>query len=56
MAQLLPLNSLQRKFSVNDGVLIVAGVHKGLTGSVLRDDGGILHVLTDKDGSYVSIV
>jgi hypothetical protein len=42
---LLPLNELQRKFMSGDGVIVVAGSHKGLTGLVLREEDGILRVL-----------
>jgi hypothetical protein len=51
----LSMNELQRKFLSGDNVVVVAGLHKGLTGSVLRDEDGILHILTDDDGDYVSM-
>jgi hypothetical protein len=35
---------------------VVAGELKGLTGSVLNHKDGFLHVLMDKDGTYVSTV
>ena len=37
-------------------MIVVAGSHKGLTGSVLREGDGILHVLTDDFGNSVSKV
>jgi hypothetical protein len=52
----LTMSELQRKFLSGDGVVVVAGYYKGLTGSVLHDEQGILHVLTEDDGTYVSIV
>jgi len=51
----LPLKELRRDFLSGDGVAVVAGSHKGLTGSVLRNEFGVLHILTDNDGHYVSI-
>ena len=52
----LPMKELRRKFFSGDGVIVVAGSHKGLTGSVLRERDGILHVLTDDFGNSVSKV
>jgi hypothetical protein len=52
----LPLKDLRRIFLSGDVVAVVAGLHKGLTGSVLRNEDGVLHILTDNDGHYVSIV
>jgi hypothetical protein len=52
----LPLNELQRKFMSGDGVIVVAGSHKGLTGLVLREGDGICHVLADDLGNSVSRV
>ena len=54
MVQLFRLNELQRKFLAGNDVVVVAGLHKGLMGSALNDDDGILHVLMDKGGTYVS--
>ena len=54
MVQLFCPNELRRKFLAGDDVVVVAGLHKGLTGSVLNDDEGILRVLMDKSGTYVS--
>jgi len=56
MVPLFRLDELRRKFLAGDDVVVVAGLHKGLTGTVLNDDDGILHVLVDKDGTYVSTV
>lgn len=52
---LLPANDLCRVFLSGDGVVAVAGPHKGVTGSVLRVEGGIVHLLTDDHGNYVSM-
>ena len=52
----LPLKDLRRIFLSGDVVAVVAGLHKDLTGSVLRNEDGVLHILTDNDGHYVSIV
>jgi hypothetical protein len=50
------LNELRLRFLAGDNVVVVAGLHKGLTGTVLNDNDGILRMLVDKDGTYVSTV
>lgn len=52
----LNIDEVQRIFFLGDGVVVLAGLHKGLTGLVLREDDGILHILTNNDdGNYVSV-
>jgi len=53
---LLPMNELRRKFLPGDGVIVVAGLYKRLEGLVLNVEGGILHILTDDIGNYVSMI
>lgn len=54
--RLFPLNELRRKFIAGDDVVVVAGQHKGVIGTVLNHDDRFLRVLADKDGTYVSTV
>lgn len=54
LVELLPAHEFRQKFFDGDGVVVVAGLHKGVTGTVLREAGGLLYVLTGKDGLYVS--
>ena len=51
----LLLKDLQWIFLSGDGVAVMAGLHKGLTGSVLCNEDGVLHILADNNGHYVSI-
>jgi ribosomal protein L24 len=51
----IPINELQRKFFVGDDVVVLEGVFKGMTGSVLNEEDGTLNILTKDDGTYVSI-
>src|SRR5882762_468663 len=53
---LLPMKELQRKFFAGDGVIVIAGSHKGQIGTVLHEEDAILHVLTDYLGNYISAV
>ena len=50
------MNELCRKFLPGDGVIVVAGLYKGLEGLVLNVEGGILHILTDDIRNYVSMI
>ena len=52
----IPIDDLQRKFFVGDSVLLLAGVHRGTTGLVLKEEAGILNIMTGDDGTYVSIL
>lgn len=56
IALLLPMKELRRKFFAGDGVIVIAGSHKGQIGTVLHEEDGVLHVLTDDLGNYVSAV
>jgi hypothetical protein len=49
IAQLFPPNELRRTFFAGDGVIILAGLHKARTGSVLREENGLLHILITAD-------
>lgn len=54
LVELHPAHEFRQKFIGGDGVIIVAGSHKGVTGTVLCEADGLLRVLTGKDGRYVS--
>jgi hypothetical protein len=54
IAQWFPVNELHRTFFTGDGVVILAGLHKGQTGFVLREENGLLHVLVTADDDDVS--
>ena len=54
LVELVPVCKFQTKFFGGNGVVIMAGLHKGVTGTVLREADGLLYILTSKDGHYVS--
>jgi hypothetical protein len=50
------IKELQRRFVVGDYVIVLAGTCKGMTGSVLTERDGALDILTNDDGTYVSML
>lgn len=54
LVELVPVCEFQTKFFGGDGVVIVAGLHKGVTGTVLHEADRLLYILTGKDSHYVS--
>jgi hypothetical protein len=51
----IPVEELQQRFAVGDYVIVLAGICEGMTGSVLSKGHGTLDILTNDDGTYVSI-
>lgn len=52
----IPIKELQRRFVVGDYVMVLVGMCKGMTGLVLASGDGTLDILTNDDGTYVSIL
>jgi hypothetical protein len=49
----LPINELERRFSIGDEVVVLAGAHKGIAGSVVAVEDQRLKLLTDDVGTHV---
>lgn len=54
IVQELRANELRRSFRAGDGAIVLAGLHKGRTGLVLREEHGMLFLVITDNGDDVS--